>query len=68
MFVEIAAATLATRAPSFILAATIEFNELGAARKRDVAATLHERTGIDDPMTAGYLLGLETMRAMGGVA
>jgi hypothetical protein len=57
MFIEIAADTLKNEEPALIVSETKEFNMLGDAIKSAIVAQCG-----GDPMTAGYLLGVETAR------
>lgn len=58
MFIEIAMDTLKSQDADNIAAEIKEFNSLGTGRKNEVIAQ------FVDPMSAGYLLGLETARAL----
>lgn len=60
MFLEIAMDALKIQDPDIIARETKEFDFLGTSRKAEIMALLPGK----DEMTVGYLLGIETARAL----
>ncbi len=63
MFIEMAQDTLTRREPKMIAAELKEFNSFGTARFADTRAKLGLGELASDA-AIGYLLGIETMRAL----
>ncbi len=61
MFLEMAKDALGKRDPAFIASQIREFGSLGPQREAEITASLPPGTSI---MGAGYLLGVETARAI----
>lgn len=60
MFIEMAKDRIPQQIEWLVKSEIKEFNSLGPTRKQEIIASVPG----NDPMTAGYILGLETARAL----